>query len=360
LSKIAVIGGGIFGSVGALSLAEAGHEVTLFEKESQILTKGTQNSQNRLHLGLHYPRDLETAKQSVSGFRSFLERFADSVDFNFPNYYALASRESRTNREDFLKFACDAEILIKEVEPRSLDYLGVRQTDYQGIWTCEEGVIDVPTLRKMIQNEIIQSNLRIQPNTEITKAIFGKGWTLVDQNQQSHVFDQVFRCTYGSDNIAIEKTNYIERNYEFHKTAILNVTLEQDRFGFTIVDGDFLTVLPEGKSPNSLIYAPSISTRLRHQGATYPAKWNDETPEYLDAFKDKILERLNNWLPEVNVNHVNKVMTAIRSIEPNVSQTDRRTSSIQEVAPNFYDIWSGKIDHCVDLSKRMVKLIQFP
>jgi glycerol-3-phosphate dehydrogenase len=65
--KIAVIGAGIFGTEISLKLSREGHDVHLYEKEYEILKGATAGSQNRLHMGLHYPRDLKTAIQSRVG-----------------------------------------------------------------------------------------------------------------------------------------------------------------------------------------------------------------------------------------------------------------------------------------------------
>jgi glycine/D-amino acid oxidase-like deaminating enzyme len=357
LSQVAVIGGGIFGTVGALALASAGHRVTLFEREQQLLTKATQNSQNRLHLGLHYPRDLDTARQSVLGFQSFKDRYGEAVDLTFPNYYALAAKNSKTNRDDFIRFAEIANISIKEIDPKTLQYIGANPLDYAGIWLCNEGVIDIPLLRLQLINELRKSNVEVLTKTEILSAQLYDRWRLLDERSNSYTFDTVFRCTYGSDRIKVNDDPHPMRNYEYHKTAILNVQLNQPRFGFTIVDGDFLTVLPDGKSNRSLIYAPSISTLIRFEGEEYPAEWDTFSISDLNIFRDKLLKRLNDWLPSVEVQQINRIMLAIRSIQPNVSKTDSRTSSVIKKSNNFYDIWSGKIDHCVDLSNKMVELV---
>ena len=71
MKKIGVIGGGIFGSEIALELAKNGFSVTLIEKNSNLLMGATSKSVLRLHLGLHYPRDLETAIQSKRGYLNF-------------------------------------------------------------------------------------------------------------------------------------------------------------------------------------------------------------------------------------------------------------------------------------------------
>lgn len=110
--RVAVIGAGVFGLTTAMTLTKAGHEVTVFERELEALRGSTPNSVMRLHLGLHYPRDLETAVQSRRGYWEFLEAFGEAVDLNFPNYYAVARQGSRVDASQFLEFARVARIPI--------------------------------------------------------------------------------------------------------------------------------------------------------------------------------------------------------------------------------------------------------
>ena len=48
--SVAVIGGGIFGTLAALKLAEAGCRVTIFEAGGELLCGASLANQNRLHL----------------------------------------------------------------------------------------------------------------------------------------------------------------------------------------------------------------------------------------------------------------------------------------------------------------------
>ncbi len=62
--RIAVIGGGVFGTMIAIRLAELGPSVSLLERLPALM-QGTSSLANRLHFGFHYPRDEETARQTV-------------------------------------------------------------------------------------------------------------------------------------------------------------------------------------------------------------------------------------------------------------------------------------------------------
>ena len=75
--KIAIVGAGIFGCSIALELDKEGYQILLFEKEEDIMLKATKNNHNRIHYGYHYPRSLETTKQSLDGLISFLANYSE-------------------------------------------------------------------------------------------------------------------------------------------------------------------------------------------------------------------------------------------------------------------------------------------
>ena len=67
--NVVIIGGGIFGLSAAIVLGENGFsEVTVLEKEFDIMTKASLVNQNRIHMGYHYPRSLQTGRESLMGY----------------------------------------------------------------------------------------------------------------------------------------------------------------------------------------------------------------------------------------------------------------------------------------------------
>ena len=114
---VAIIGGGIFGAETALSAASLGLKVKVFEAKDTIMSGASKNNQNRLHLGFHYPRDIETGRQSIRGFYAFKEKYEDCVTGQFDNAYFIASKGSLTRPEKYLKFCKELEVIYREIKP---------------------------------------------------------------------------------------------------------------------------------------------------------------------------------------------------------------------------------------------------
>ncbi len=348
MKNIAVIGGGIFGCSIAVELAKEGHKVTLFEKLPEILSGATTNSTNRLHLGLHYPRDLKTASQSKIGFADFEGRFPETVRRDFPNYYGIAKTNSKVSAEEFEWSALRSENSLFRVSLDEIADYGIATEEILRAWRCEEAVIDFPILQKILSRELQENDITLRVRCEILEVRHdNNGWTLVDGSEQSEAFEVVFRATYGSDRIGSTSAAVHRRHYEYHKTIVLEVESSTPTFGMTVVDGDFMTILPQGFSDRFLIYAPTKSVMAVATGNQYPNSWDIEgTFDERNAVED-LIQRTRQWAPGFDLRKVSAVLYAIRSIEANVKKTDRRVSSITELDHNFFDVLSGKIDHCV-------------
>ncbi len=352
--KIAVIGAGIFGSEIALKLRRNGYEVKLFEKSISILSGATENSQNRLHLGLHYPRDLKTATQSTTGYKSFLDRFETCVDNDFENYYALAKDNSKIDFAHFKNFANKAKISVVEVGKESLEEVGLDPERIDGLWRCTEGVIDFELLREQLLSEMTSIGVNLSLNNEVLEIDSSNRKLIVESKMDgTEAFDFVIRSTYGTDRLNLIRFQSESKVYEFHHTLILKVETSLSRKGLTVIDGDFITLLPSGKSRKSLLYSPTGSVRDSHIGSEYPAHWDLIKSEEFDKSTGKILEKFSDWLPKLSISQEIERLITVRSIEPNVQDTDRRTSSVTHISKNIIDIWSGKIDHCVDIANQV-------
>lgn len=356
MRKIAVIWAGVFGSEISCQLAQNGHNVTLFEKESEILFGGgTPNSVMRLHMGFHYPRSVETAIQSKQGFNNFLRRFPDSVDLDFENFYALSNSGSRTSPEGFESFCKKAGISASEVEKDRLVSQGLDATLISKAYLATEGVICVDTLRNLLKTDLQSSRVDVRLDTEVASIEkVGLGWKIIDiKDEKLGTFDFLVRSTYSSDSIHIANPEFMPPEYEHHRTLTLEIDSNLEKFGVTVIDGDFLTLLPVAFGETHLVYAPGPSVLAKSHNFQLLENTPEANSRADKSDETKLLARLHEWFPNVNVFEIKNRLIGTRSIEPNVKESDRRISRIEEIGPGFIDVSSGKIDHSIEIAKNI-------
>ena len=358
MKKIAVIGAGVFGLEISIQLAKSGYSVELFELENEILGGSTSKSILRLHRGLHYPRDLATAEQSRIGYEQFLSRFPNSINFGFTNYYAVAKEGSKVTGEDFESFAKKAKIEVNQIPKESLLEIGFDSDRITSAFECDEGVIELEGLKIQFQKEIIDLGIQLHLSSRVTKLKRNReGWLLGTSSSFLAQYQWVVLATYGKAAIEIENVNIVPSMHEYHKTIFLEAELGMGDVGMTVVDGDFITLLPKGFGGTSFIYGPNPSVLAKYTGTKYPREWDFYKFDYLLAQK-KILDRFNFWFPQAQIKRVINYFTTVRTISPNMQITDRRISSVEEISEGLYEVVSGKIDHCVEIARKVTSLIQ--
>jgi glycine/D-amino acid oxidase-like deaminating enzyme len=358
MKKVGIIGAGIFGLESAKQLSQNGFDVTVFERNDEILNEGTANSVLRLHLGLHYPRDPETALQSIVGYGRFLEKYRDFVNLGFENYYGIASSQSKVNSHEFMAFAEKVGIPISQVPTSSLEAYGFSSEKITAAWQCNEGVIDISALRIHFE-EILRNNVKIYKSCEVIKVYPHEDkWFLEDSSGANQEFDFIIQATYGTDRIITPTEINPKRVYEYHKTLTVEIKCEVANFGMTVIDGDFITVLPKGFEDSLLIYGPSPSVLEKSLGSHFPKEWDSKDAFDLEQAADSVVNRFQDWFPQIKDIEVLNLLTTVRSIQPNMQATDKRTSTVQEPAENFFTVWSGKIDHCIEIAETILSRIK--
>jgi hypothetical protein len=181
-------------------------------------------------------------------------------------------------------------------------------------------------------------------------------WRINSKNYRGY-YDLIIKATYGLDSILSDLPVKNDSDSFFQSTLVLEAELSIKKIGLTIVDGDFITILPKGFSDNSLIYAPGPSVMKESVHLQEILSFNSSL-QNINNFADSLLDRFYSYFPKVKVNKIKNKLVTIRNIENNSKQTDKRLSKIDELAKNFYSIRSGKVDHAIDIANRFVNLLR--
>ena len=349
--NVAVIGAGIFGAEIALKAKSYGLSVEVYEAKNDILSGASANNQNRLHLGFHYPRDLETGIQSIRGFAAFKQKYAECIQEGFLNAYFIANNGSLTTPSEFLKFCELLGAPYKSISSKDFP-IEVRGAD-TGI-LCEEVVYDCGILRDLIWQHLRREKINVVLGERAVKiAKTGEYYQIDFQNQPSVLADVVVNASYGDINRLTEQLGYVVTERLFEYTAVPIIKLDMPKVGITIMDGPFMTVLPHGKSENFLLYnvehtlvAKGISSQMD------PAWLMPETGPFASVDKVRYFKKMialcKEFVPALERSTVLGFLEGPRIVLARKEDSDARPSIVTGYdSDGYFTVFAGKIDHCM-------------
>jgi hypothetical protein len=349
MSKVAVIGGGIFGATAAIFAARAGHEVTLYEEKSGLLQAASAINQYRLHRGYHYPRSSETAQSAILGEQSFRGEYGDAVIDSGKHLYAIAKENSLVSGGEYLAFCKKLDLSYEIVDlPEIVDPAMV-----EFVIEGTEGRFDPDVLRSLVVKKLKEAGVTVLLNTKAeTDNVAG--------------YDRVIVAAYAGLSETISKLTGVLEEYQYEVCEKPVVRLPE-AFGLTdlvIMDGPFMCVDPLGTSglyvlgnvvhaihASNVGSAPEVPPMLRsylnagivkNPAITNFAAFIKTGSPYIPMLKD--------------AEHIGSMYT-VRTVLPRVEKTDARPTLVAMLDEKYIKIFSGKIGNCVLAAKEAVVLL---
>lgn len=351
--RVAVVGCGVFGALCAIRLLEAGHQITVIDRAPGPLEGASYNNQNRLHLGYHYPRDEETARQCVRGFDQFRAEFSACIVAPSENAYFVAEAGSKTTPADYLAFADRLGQASRGAPPRRIDP-GTFSPAVRGVAvgvSAPEVLYDCGELRQLLRQRLCG-----------VRQLFKVGVAAVEREREQFrlrlecgaadvVVDAVINCTYAETNRLGAPLGHPLPTYQYEYTAlpIIEWAAAPAPVGITIMDGPFLTVLPFGRSGQFLLYHVEHSVLARAVGTQLPAAWRDPktAPAPPAGFFSRLRDAACAFVPALRGARQVGCLQGPRVVLAQAEHTDARPSLVNAPEPRFVNVFSGKIDHCI-------------
>ena len=319
--QVKIIGAGIFGCVIAYELDRAGHDVVVIEQDSDIMQRASKCNHNRLHLGYHYPRSIETAKQSLDGLVTFLTNYKNAIVSHFPNYYMIAKWNSHVTAKEYIDF-CDTVNINYDIE-----YPDSKIVDKNYIQTSlktDECIFDYDILKSIIKDSI--KHIPIKFNTKFDGNIAD--------------CDYLINTTYAGINHINQLLGIPEMKLKLQDVVVPYFKMNSEPFGVTVMDGPFCSVLPKGKNKNEfLLYSVehSLVKDILDINNIY-----EQSYELFPFLKD--VERLGYW-------------RTTRALP--INDNDERLSEIftYKDHPKVINVLSGKVSTCHKIGQQIKKMI---
>ena len=339
--KVAVVGAGIFGITSALKLSE-NLDVTLFEKNDDILQNASSINQYRLHRGYHYPRSIETALTSKEGTKSF-SKFFDGVEiFDTEQYYAIAAMGSKVSPSEYESFMKKCGLHYKETES---DLVTSNAT---ALYEVDEGLFDPISLYMKCNEHLTHSNVDLRLKTPYS----------IDFNKD---YDYVINCTYSNLNqIFGGDTEY---QFEVCEKPVVRLQSKYKGKGIVVMDGPFTCIDPYSNTDyhvvGNVVHAihstnvgryPAISgelNKLLNKGVI-----KNPSVTKFPLFK----ESLRHFCGIDEVEHIGSMFT-VRTVLPNRDFDDARPSIVKKESIGKYSVFSGKISTSIDTANELNQYI---
>ena len=363
-----ILGGGLYGLYAALKSASIGCSVLVLEYDEKPFTRATFANQARIHQGYHYPRSLHTAIKSAQYFKRFNEDFGFCIKKSFDQVYATSASLSWSNSDQFKTFCDAAGIPCERINPDKFFKPGT----VDGAFLTEEYTYDAMILRDHLMTSILESNA--------IEMRFGARILSIERDNKSFelqladglIYETSFllNATYASTNQVLKMVGLEGFNikYELCEIALCKPNEQLQRYGFTVMDGPFFSIMPFGKSdyhsltsvsftPHETSYEslPSFTCQEKMTGSCSPRQLSNctqckERPRsafpYMRNLASKYLRE------EYDYTYRNSLFSVKPILKTSEIDDSRPTViRVHSKHPTLISVLSGKINTMYDLDK---------
>jgi glycine/D-amino acid oxidase-like deaminating enzyme len=364
MKKAAIVGGGFYGTCLAIFLHEGGFDVRIFEKESAILQRASSINQARIHMGYHYPRNLQTAYRSFVNFPRFAIDFRKTVVDDFTQLYAVAKTGSKVSAAQFHTTfkRMNAEIKPARAQHRSL----FSKNFIEDVFEVKEFAFDSKALQQILEEKLHNRAIHTDLGTEIAeiKSRDGGGFRLCGATgEEIYQADLVFNCTYSRINMLRQQSglSLLPFKHELTEMALVEVPDIMQLIGVTVMDGPYFSVMPY---PSRQLHSFS------HVRYTPHRRWIDadtliDGDKLLDEAKRNsnfvyMLKDACRYMPILSEVIKRDSLCEIKTVLLQNERDDGRPILFHEEPsmPGCYTIMGGKIDNIYDILEVIVEARQ--
>jgi len=344
--KIAVIGGGIFGCTTAWKLSKEGYDVTLYEKNGDIISQASNINQYRLHRGYHYPRSKDTAIQSQWGETSFIKEYGKSiVNGDVEHYYCIAKKESKVSAKQYKTFLDDMNLYYKE---KKLDFIQKNVVDL--MVEVKEFLFDPNKLRDICWDKLNKNNVDVMLDTEYISSL---------EN-----YDYVINSTYANLNQLLPENKQKDYQFELCEKPVIKLPEQYKNKSVVIMDGPFMCIDPLGDT--GLHVMGNVVHAIHSTNVGKFPKYDEKFDKLLNkgivknpsiTNIDKFIDSAKKFFVDIDkMEHIGSMFT-FRTVLPNKEKDDARPTLVEKPTDNIFNVFSGKIGTCVTAAEEIMEYI---
>lgn len=347
MKKIAVVGGGFFGLTAAIALRRSGNDVALFERNAGLVREASLKNQYRLHRGYHYPRSIETAMQSNSGYLTLQFAYPDCMSSRLQKHYYAIANESIVGVDEYKYFLKQCNLSYTE---RAIPKF-INPNLVAAYLEVAEFSLNFEQFRYHLLEQIEHLNVNVHLDAQFTRE-------MIDD------YEVIINATYSNINSIVSIDQQIDYQFEICEKPIVRLNSDFANKSIVVIDGEFGCIDPVNGGNHLLGH---VRDAIHHRSIGHfpeiPDGYSEllNPPACLDHSLSKIeiiLDSMQDFFPTIRdgFSHYGS-MYVIRTVLPDRDHDDARPSYITKHNDRLYSIFSGKIGTCVDIANELVKMI---
>jgi glycerol-3-phosphate dehydrogenase len=351
IKKILIIGAGIHGTFIAKYFKKYSVKITIIEKNSSILNETSRATHNRANRGYHYPRSIQTFNECKEAYDYFKKNYHKYLK-KIPSFYCIENK-SKTNFNKYKIFFKKNNLKFNIVKTNNF----IKKENLEGIIKVEEGCFDHLGVSKMIKNELKSKSIKLVKNFNLQKVKNTKGTLkLININKKSLFgnFDIIINATYDKSNEILKKFKIKNLPQYFYQSTEIAVVYSKKKIpGITVMDGDFITIMPYIKKKNLyLIYDVKNSILKKNK---YPI----HKPKIKKNNYKSMLKKISKYINYTDDFVYKYSLYGYRPIPLDDVNSDRSTkikiSNFGDI--EIYSIVEGKYISAPFIARKLVNLI---
>lgn len=357
--KAVVIGGGFFGCEIALKLRSLGYEVTLLEREAQLLDHASWGNQARVHGGYHYPRSITTGLRSQANYRPWKEAYGFAVVDSFTMLYAVARRFSHVTAAQFEGYCRRISAPLRVASHRQAAFFDPRMVE--AVYEAEECAFDANLLRRELGRRLGEAGVDVRLGAKVDAMGPGSrlrvGWTEGGRQQEADA-EHVFLCAYSFTNQVLRTCGLdgLPLRFEMTEMAVVQPPSQLKGYGFTVMCGPFFSLMPH---PGAGAYS------LSHVRYTPHCSFTDEDEAALAGVDPRLAPRRSRFgamardaarfVPAIAESVQTGSIWEAKAVLPRNEDDDGRPILFRRdhALPGLHCVLGGKIDNIFDVLQQV-------
>ncbi len=344
--NICIIGAGWFGCHIAINLIKEGHNVKIFEKNSNIFSNASGKNQNRLHQGFHYPRSKKTIEFSKRGFLKFKKEYGFLTKTIRNNVYSISkSEKSKMNFEKYCLKMKQSKLRFKILNLNSS--ILKKLSNLEGSILCNEELILVSKSINYFKKKL---KSKIKFNFNINNISRHKDKFIIN-NQE---FDYVINCT----GFRLKHNVVKKLIYEYCVIFLYKKKNYSNNFALTVMDGPFFTLYPWSDKNEYGLYSVNNSRLIKNQNFKNLEKKVNKiiNKKFLNETRLKVEKKFESYYPTFRKDFkFRKYLTSYRTLIEDKFDTRVCTVKSQN---KIISVFPGKIDHIFYAYEKVKKCLK--